>query len=306
MRTIAHLSDLHFGRVDPAIPPALLRAVSAAMPHLVVMSGDFTQRARVREFEEAARFVEALPVPVLSVPGNHDVPLYDVMRRWLSPLGRYRRYIASDLAPFYGDAEIAVLGVNTARSLTFKSGRINRRQIGAAVARLALCGPDVMRIVVTHHPFDATDGDPADEARLAVLGRADMAMAGLLRVGVDIILSGHLHASGIGQTTMRYPLPAHAALLIQAGTATSTRRRGEENSFNVVRIAEREVAIERMVWRPDRGDFTSAGTDRFLKAEVDWVHFGPPAGPAPEGGRDLGSGATPLVTAPTAANTKTP
>ena len=104
LRTIVHLSDLHFGRIDPAIPPALLRAVAAAAPDLVVVSGDFTQRARVAEFEAAASFLAALPRPLLTVPGNHDVPLYDVMRRWLSPLGRYRRYIASDLAPFYQDA----------------------------------------------------------------------------------------------------------------------------------------------------------------------------------------------------------
>lgn len=276
MRTIAHLSDLHFGRVDPAIPPALLRAVSAASPHLVVVSGDFTQRARVREFEAAARFVKAFPAPVLSVPGNHDVPLYDLMRRWLSPLGRYRYYITGDLAPFHADAEIAVLGVNTARSLTFKNGRINRRQIDAAAARLARCGSNVMRIVVTHHPFDTTDADPGQGAGKAVLGRADMAMAGLLRAGIDVILSGHLHTSGIGQSTLRYPLPGHAALLVQAGTATSTRRRGEENAFNVVRIAEREVAVERMVWRPDRGDFTATGTERFLKSESDWIRLGSP------------------------------
>ena len=278
MRTIAHLSDLHFGRVDPAIPPALLRAVTAAMPDLVVISGDFTQRARVREFEAAARFIEALPAPVLSVPGNHDVPLYDVMRRWLSPLSRYRRYITRDLAPFYADAEVAVLGVNTARSLTFKNGRINRRQIGAAMERFARCGPDVTRIVVTHHPFDAS-GDRGGGAKRAVLGRTDMAMAGLLRAGVDVILSGHCHTSGIGQTTTRYPLPGHAALLIQAGTATSTRRRGEENAFNVVRIAGPEVEIECMVWQPDRGAFDSVGSQRFRKAEVDWVRLGSAAGP---------------------------
>ncbi|WP_131196250.1 metallophosphoesterase family protein [Lichenihabitans psoromatis] len=284
MRTIAHLSDLHFGRVDPAIPPALLRAVSAALPHLVVVSGDFTQRARVQEFEAAARFIKDLPAPVLSVPGNHDVPLYDVMRRWLSPLGRYRRYITRDLAPLYADAEIAVLGVNTARSLTFKNGRINRRQIDAAAARLARCGPNVMRILVTHHPFDTMDGDPGQGARQAVLGRANMAMAGLLQARIDVILSGHLHTSGIGQSTTRYPLPGHAALLIQAGTATSTRRRGEENAFNVIRIADRQVAIERMAWRPDRGAFTSIETERFSKTAVDWVHLGSPAGPAADRG----------------------
>jgi 3',5'-cyclic AMP phosphodiesterase CpdA len=149
VRTIVHLSDLHFGRIDPTLPPALLRAVVEAAPDLVVISGDLTQRARTAEFKAAARFLEILPTPKLTVPGNHDVPLYNVLRRWLSPLGRYRRYITNDLAPFYQDAEIAALGVNTARAMTFKDGRINRLQIEAGMQRLAHCGKDVTRIVVT-------------------------------------------------------------------------------------------------------------------------------------------------------------
>src|SRR3954471_15101812 len=107
MRKVVHLSDLHFGRIDPALPPALAEAVAQAAPDLVVVSGDFTQRAREQEFIAAAEFLQTLPTPLLAVPGNHDVPLYDVLRRWLSPLGRYQRHITSDLAPFYRDEEIA-------------------------------------------------------------------------------------------------------------------------------------------------------------------------------------------------------
>jgi len=222
-RTVVHLSDLHFGRVDPAILPALQRAVVVAAPNLVVVSGDITQRARVVEFKAAAHFLETLPAPLLAVPGNHDVPLYNILLRWLSPLDRYRRYITSDLAPFFEDAEIAALGVNTARALTFKDGRINRLQIEAAMRRFAHCRKDVTRIVVTHHTFDTPDPVPGAMPAHKVVGRADMAMAGFVQADVDMILSGHLHMSGAGETTKRYPLPGWAALLIRAGTATSTR-----------------------------------------------------------------------------------
>jgi 3',5'-cyclic AMP phosphodiesterase CpdA len=269
-RTIVHLSDLHFGRVDPAIPPALLRAVAMAAPDLVAVSGDITQRARIAEFKAAAHFLETLPAPVLAVPGNHDVPLYNVLLRWLSPLDRYRRYITSDLAPFCEDAEIAALGVNTTRALTFKDGRINRRQMEAAMRRFAHCRKDVTRIIVTHHTFDTPDPVPGAIAAHKVVGRADMAMAGFLLADVDIILSGHLHMSGVGETTKRYPLPGRAALLIRAGTATSTRGRGEVNAFNVVRIDRPEVAIDCMVWQPDEGRFVAASTERFRRTEVGW------------------------------------
>jgi 3',5'-cyclic AMP phosphodiesterase CpdA len=275
-RTVVHLSDLHFGRVDPAILPALQRAVVVAAPDLVVVSGDITQRARVVEFKAAAHFLETLPAPLLAVPGNHDVPLYNVLLRWLSPLDRYRRYITSDLAPFFEDAEIAALGVNTARALTFKDGRINRLQIEAAMRRFAHCRKDVTRIVVTHHTFDTPDPVPGAMPAHKVVGRADMAMAGFVQADVDIILSGHLHISGFGETTKRYSLPGRAALLIRAGTATSTRRRGEVNAFNVVRVARPEVVIDCMVWQPDEGRFVAASTERFRRTEVGWSRMASP------------------------------
>ena len=275
-RTIVHLSDLHFGRVDPAIPPALARAVAVAAPDLVAVSGDITQRARIAEFKAAARFLDTLPAPVLAVPGNHDVPLYNVLRRWLSPLNRYRRYITSDLAPFYEDAEIAVLGVNTTRALTFKDGRINRGQMEAAMRRFAHCRKDVARIVVTHHTFDTPDSVAGAIAAHKVVGRSGMAMAGFLLADVDMILSGHLHMSGVGDTTKRYPLPGRAALLIRAGTATSTRQRGQVNAFNVIRVARPEVAIDCIVWQPDEGRFVAGTTERFRRTEVGWSRMASP------------------------------
>jgi 3',5'-cyclic AMP phosphodiesterase CpdA len=276
MRTIVHLSDLHFGRVDPAILPALLRAVVVAAPDLVVVSGDITQRARVAEFKAAAHFLETLPAPLLAVPGNHDVPLYNVLLRWLSPLERYRRYITSDLAPFFEDTEIAALGVNTTRALTFKDGRINRLQIEAAMRRFAHCRKDVTRIVVTHHTFDTPDPVPGAMPAHKVVGRADMAIAGFVLADVDMILSGHLHMSGVGETTKRYPLHGRAALLIRAGTATSMRRRGEMNAFNVVRVARPEVAIDCMVWQPDEGRFVAASPERFRRTEFGWSRMASP------------------------------
>lgn len=274
MRTLVHLSDLHFGRVDRRILPPLISAVAAAKPDLVVVSGDFTQRARVRQFKDAARFLADLPQPRLLVPGNHDVPLYDLMRRWLAPLRRYRRYITQDLAPFYADEEIAVVGVNTARALTFKNGRINQVQLAAVTERLATYGAGVTKIIVTHHPFHVPDPVvPGAKPVHSVVGRAEMAIAGFLRSRVDMILSGHLHVSHIGRTAQRYPMPGRSALLIQAGTATSTRKRGEVNAFNVVRIARPEAAVACMVWDSEQAVFREASVERFAESEAGWARL---------------------------------
>jgi 3',5'-cyclic AMP phosphodiesterase CpdA len=114
MRTIAHISDVHFGRTDPAVVEGLVQDLSSRHPSVLVVSGDFTQRARARQYRAAAEFLKRLPTPQLVVPGNHDIPLYDIIRRFFFPLNRYRKYITKDLRPVYQDEELFVLGINTA------------------------------------------------------------------------------------------------------------------------------------------------------------------------------------------------
>jgi len=229
VRTIVHLSDLHFGRVDPAIPPVLARTITAAHPDVVVVSGDLTQRARISQFAEARRFLDTLPKPQIVVPGNHDVPLYNVIARWLWPLAGFKRYFGEDPDPFFADTEVAVVGINTARSLTFKNGRINRNQLTQSCARFSHTGKDTLRIVATHHPFAG-----AEAGSVGLVGRAWMAIEEFARCGVDIVLSGHMHTSHTVSSVERYGAGRHAALLIQAGTATSNRVRGETNAFNIL------------------------------------------------------------------------
>src|SRR5947209_5419336 len=148
MRTIVHLSDLHFGRIhEPATEP-LVRQIVALQPQLVVISGDLTQRARTSQFQEARRFLESLPQPQIVVPGNHDVPAYNLVRRFLDPLKRYRQYITSDLLPTYIDDEIAVFGLNSARSLTTQYGKLRERDIAAVCERLMHVTGKVNKIVV--------------------------------------------------------------------------------------------------------------------------------------------------------------
>jgi 3',5'-cyclic AMP phosphodiesterase CpdA len=130
MKTVAHLSDLHFGSTDPTVVEAMAAEVGAAEPSIVVVSGDLTQRARKQEFIQARAFLDTLPSPRLVVPGNHDVPLFDLYARVFSPLSRYKRYISPNTDPFYADSELAIAGINTSRSLTFKGGRINREHSG--------------------------------------------------------------------------------------------------------------------------------------------------------------------------------
>lgn len=265
MRTLAHLSDLHFDRVEPALLEPLRRKLHDLAPHLVVVSGDLTQRARKSQFRAAVRFLETLPKPQLVVPGNHDVPLYNVFKRFLAPLANYKRIVTDDLLPGFFDDEMAVVGVNTARSLVFKGGRINEEQVEAVRAKLCGLPEHVAKIIVTHHPFDVPEGSPEEDQ---VVGRACAAMARLAGCGADVLLSGHLHEAHIGHTAERYRVAGVSALVVQAGTATSTRTRESANSFNVLRLEPRHIEIDTYLWTGS--DFIRGSTEAYEHGGHGW------------------------------------
>src|SRR6185295_19562297 len=244
MRIVVHLSDLHFGRVDPPLVPPLVQTIRAIAPHLVAISGDLTQRARRPQFEQARAFLQQLPFQTLIVPGNHDVPLYNLAARFLSPFASYRRHIHRDLEPIHVDEEMIVAGLNSARTIPFSGGgRLNAGQVKRAAAVFSAGAPQAVKIVVTHHPFDLPEGHGEEH----LIGRAGMAMAQLAAVGADLFLAGHLHVSHVGRTAERYRIAGHSALVVQAGTI-STRGRGEPNSFNVVRIVRPYITVARHTW----------------------------------------------------------
>ncbi|HEV7376172.1 MAG TPA: metallophosphoesterase family protein [Pyrinomonadaceae bacterium] len=266
MRTIAHLSDLHFGRVDYSVVEPLVATIAEIKPDVVVVSGDLTQRARSREFKEAREFLDRLPSPQIIVPGNHDVPLHNTYARFFQALDKYRRYITDDLEPFHSDEEIAILGINTARSLTIKDGRINEDQVAAIRDRLCPFADEVIKIIVTHHPFDLPEGNN-DE----IVGRAQLAMEAIAGCGADVLLAGHLHVSHTGHSSARYKIAGHSALIVSAGTATSTRGRGETNSFNVLRVKHPFINVERLSWQPERAAFAPSSTEHFKHTPEGWT-----------------------------------
>jgi 3',5'-cyclic AMP phosphodiesterase CpdA len=249
MPRIIHLSDLHFGAHDPELVDAVEEQVNAGKPDLVVISGDLTQRATTDQLKEACRFLERLREAghdVLAVPGNHDVPLYDVLRRFLSPLARYRRYIDDTLCPFIEIPGVSVLGINTARSLTFSDGRISHEQMDFIRESFARTDPTTMHILVTHHPMFALPVDDGPELGKAI-GRQEHALDAIAEAGVDMLLAGHNHRASTHDAS-DLVTRAGSALVIQAGTATSVRLRGEEQSFNRIQIDVDDVAVTELSW----------------------------------------------------------
>jgi len=268
MKTIAHLSDLHFGTEQPELAEALRAELAAAPPSLVVVSGDLTQRARNGQFAAARAYLASLPGPQLVVPGNHDVPLFDVVRRFFAPLVRYRRYIASALDPVHDDGELLVAGVNTARSLTWQSGRISEKQVVALHVRLASSRAR-FKVVVTHHPFIPPPGIGSGRARIDLVGRAARAMTVLDAGRVDLLLAGHLHHGYSGDTRTQYPAAHRAIISAQAGTAISRRVRfADPNGYNHITLDEDRITITVRTWQAGR--FVPLRTTVYQREENGW------------------------------------
>jgi len=251
MARIAHLSDIHFGANDLKIVAATEAWLQERQPDLVIISGDFTQRARIAQFRAASAYLNRLRAAgfkLLVVPGNHDVPLYDVVTRFAAPLDRYRKYIDNDLCPWFENDDVAVLGINTARSLTIKDGRINREQLAMLRDRFSAVATHKTRILVTHHPLFAMPIGEGNELSEAV-GRHEDAVSAVCKAGVHLALAGHFHRT-YAEAARKMVENAGSALVMQAGTATSTRLRNDElQSFNWIHAhAHDDVELQVIAW----------------------------------------------------------
>lgn len=253
MKLVAHISDPHFGTQSREVCHALTAELGELEPACVVVSGDLTQRGRRAQFRQARRWLESLGLPYLTVPGNHDIPLYDLFTRFLRPRKRYLRYITDDLTPCYVDDTIAIAGVDTTRSFTTKHGRITREKIEDVIAELSRFH-DRWKLLVAHHPFIV----PPESDEAPVEG-ADDVLPLLEEAQIDLILTGHLHLPHSAGRNER-----HSIVHVQAGTCISMRTRGEPNGYNQLRFDDDELAIVHRVW----------DGARFVDGEIKWYGRG--------------------------------
>lgn len=265
MKTIAHLSDLHFGRHDDQVVEALLADAALKAADLAVVTGDLTQRGRIHQFEAARSFLDRLGKPALIVPGNHDIPLYDLIQRFVGRLARYQRFITDDLHPFIDDGEIAILGLNTARAAVIANGRISRSQARAIVATFSVVPSGRTRIVAAHHPLLT----PADAAPVPLVGRAILARQALADAGVHIVLGGHHHHAFSGESILGDIETRRDILVVHAGTAVSKRLRAEQNSYNLLHIEAERVSCAVRAWR--NGRFDTRETAGFAFVDGKWI-----------------------------------
>lgn len=256
MSLLLHVSDTHFGTERPPVVAALQRLSERLEPDLLVVSGDVTQRARRQQFELAGRTLGALRARRrLVIPGNHDIPLFNLAVRLADPYRGWRRTFGPQIAPQLDEPDMLVLAAHTTRRWRHVNGQVSAREIDTIARRLLEAAPRQLRVVVTHQPVHV----PRLEERHNLLRNHRAAIRSWSAAGADLILGGHIHLPYV------LPLTAepHPTWIVQAGTAISNRvRRDAPNSVNVIHYdaAARRCLVER--WDCAGG---GTGTDFVLR-----------------------------------------
>lgn len=272
MLTLLQISDLHFGPpFVPEVGEAMLRAASELTPDIVVAGGDFTQRAKRKQYAAARAFLDLLPrVPMVVVPGNHDIPLFRIFERLFRPYALYREYISAELESVLVRDDAVIVALNTTSPLrAITHGRINRRQLDYCAEAFGGAPAAAVRIVVAHHHFaPAPDYDDEHD----VMWRAREALDRFNELGVELILGGHLHRSYIGNSLDLYPGKTRGSgiIIVQCGTATSRRGRArerEKNSFNLIKIGPEVTCITHYMYFHEIGGFAPVGRHTFPRRD---------------------------------------
>ena len=245
--TILHGSDLHFGRPHaPAAARDFLALAHSVSPDLIALSGDFTQRAKNREYEAAAEYLKRLPrVPLVVTPGNHDVPLYRLWERAAAPFRNYRRWIADELESEHDVDGTVVVALNTTtpdRSIV--NGKVTDEQLERAAAAFARARDGGLRALVVHH---ALVGAPGGD-RIAALPRARRIVRRLTEMGVELVMFGHLHRAFVGGG------PAQRIGARRGVRAAGVQRHHRLRPRARLREGQEQLQPAAGVERPDRGD----------------------------------------------------
>ncbi len=262
--TLMHISDLHAGPpFNPTIAEQVARYAHDLKPDLLVVSGDFVQRADfLNQWGLITAYLATLPEPRLVVPGNHDIPLFNPFSRLLFPLRRYRRFISRDLNPVFTAPGLVVVGGCTAHGLTFDGGRLYPQQMSRMERTFARYGPEVCKVAVLHHPVI----NPPGIRRNREMANADAVVRMLDRSGVELLLSGHIHVSYVGTTLDVIRDLRQGTIVCQSGTATSRRGTGREhgkNSFSIIEIDTQTIRISQHLYLQDAGRFAAVAEHVF-------------------------------------------
>ncbi|WP_280152306.1 metallophosphoesterase family protein [Piscinibacter sp. XHJ-5] len=271
MTTLLHISDPHFGTEQPPVVDALLQLVREQPPDQVILSGDVTQRARRAQFSAARRFIDDVGAPrTLVIPGNHDIPLFNVVARLFAPYAGFIEAFGAELEPVAESPQCLVIALNTTRARRHKHGEVSAQQVERVADRLKAALQGQLRIVVVHQPVAVIREE--DEVNL-LRGHGD-AIARWSSAGADLVLGGHIHLPYVLALHERVKGLARRTWAVQAGTAVSRRvRQGAPNSVNLIRwgdgLPPARCVVERWDYAAQAGGFAKVHETALATGWVD-------------------------------------
>ncbi len=222
---IVHLSDMHFGRIHGPAFDGLRTYISTHRHdiHLIIITGDLTQRAKEKEFLLAREFLETLQMPVFIIPGNHDIPLYHLGLRFFHPYKRFCQFLEPWSSTCYEDDKVIVCGLWTTNKFTVKKELIHGHEIENIEKRM-LAARGKLRVIASHHPLTPD--------------HLSKKLQRLLKLEPHLLLWGHEHQSKV-TTFSDFP----NTVAVAGGTCVSSRIRTEQNSFNEIFLDKTQVSV---------------------------------------------------------------
>lgn len=271
MTRLLQISDTHFGTEQTAVVDALQQLVADTRPDLLLLSGDITQRATRQQFSAARHFVDSLNIPhVIAIPGNHDIPLFNLAARLLHPYANFRRAFGSALESNFENEHLLLLALNTTRWYRHIDGALSTRQIDRVATQLQAASAKDWRIVVTHQPLAV----PHQRDTHDLLHGHQRALQCWAEAGADVVMGGHIHLPYVLPLHRHIPALSQRMWAVQAGTALSNRvRAGVPNSVNLLHLdnsaqGARTLAVERWDYSDAASAFYCVSTERLDDAST--------------------------------------
>jgi 3',5'-cyclic AMP phosphodiesterase CpdA len=246
---ILHVSDLHTGtREDPEVEAALRALLGRVDAELIVASGDLTHRGQRKQHERAHRFLTSFGLPVLTVPGNHDMP-YSFPARFTRTYDEFTR-LWGDVEQTYSSPALHVIGLNSSRRLRQQGGALRREQLEGAVRRLQAAQAGAYRVVVLHHHMV---GAPWRASRKRPVSHRNRVLEALVDAGADLVLAGHIHQAALSERhefeVIEGDVRACIVSIAPGLGQPRPRRRGEARGLHVYEPGETTVAADTYIWR---------------------------------------------------------
>ena len=213
-----------------------------------MVTGDLTHRGRPAELAQARELLESLGLPLLAIPGNHDIP-YVFPKRFTRTREAWER-VFTTAQPVYVSDRLAIVGMNSVRPWRQQGGALESSQLDGIAPKLERAQVGALRTVALHHHLAAP---PWRAARKHPVRRRELVLEKLASAGVELVLSGHVHQAAVSERrefeVVERDRRGSLVLATAAGFGRPRpQRRGEAIGFNLYDSNPATISVATWCW----------------------------------------------------------